>query len=357
MADDGSGEKTEEPTQKKIQDARKKGQVWKSRDFASVAVFVTGLGVLKVFYPTLRGKISELFQLALKKLAHPEDYTEAASSMLMQGVITLLYISVPVVVTAAVVAALTEFVQVGALFAPDAIKPKLEKLNPIQGFKNMFSKKQFVELIKNVVKVSVTAYVVYDVVRDALDIIALSVRSDEHMLVDVIGELVFRIAVRVSLLFIVFAIFDIWWHHRVYHKDLMMTKDEVKREYKETEGDPYHKAARKQLHHEILEGSTMQNVREADVVVTNPEHVAVALQYKKDSDGAPRVVCKGVDSRAAAIRELAKEADVPMLRNVPLAHALLRLDVGDEIPEELYDAVAEVMNFVYALRDQKAASA
>jgi len=153
----------------------------------------------------------------------------------------------------------------------------------------------------------------------------------------------------------VFAIFDVWWQHRVFHKDMMMTKDEVKREYKESEGDPHHKAHRKQMHHEIIEQAAMQNVRKADVVVTNPEHVAVALRYDRDQDGAPKVLCKGVETRAAAIRELAKEADVPIMRNVPLAHALLRLEVGDEIPEDLYDAVAEVLNFVYSLRDGAAA--
>jgi flagellar biosynthetic protein FlhB len=259
------------------------------------------------------------------------------------------------VVAGAIAGGLADFLQVGALFSMEVIKPKFEKLNPVQGLKNMFAKKQFVEMIKNVVKVGVTAYVVYGVVRDAMDVIALTIRSDEHMLVEVMGELVFRIASRVAILFVVFAIFDVWWQHRVFHKDMMMTKDEVKREYKESEGDPHHKAHRKQMHHEIIEQAAMQNVRKADVVVTNPEHVAVALRYDRDQDGAPKVLCKGVETRAAAIRELAKEADVPIMRNVPLAHALLRLEVGDEIPEDLYDAVAEVLNFVYSLRDGAAA--
>jgi flagellar biosynthetic protein FlhB len=110
------------------------------------------------------------------------------------------------------------------------------------------------------------------------------------------------------------------------------------------------------MHHEILEQAAMQNVRKADVVVTNPEHVAVALRYDREQDGAPKILCKGVDTRAAAIRELAREAGIPMMRNVPLAHSLLRLEVGDEVPEELYDAVAEVLNFVYSLRDAPAAA-
>jgi flagellar biosynthetic protein FlhB len=354
MADDGSGEKTEEPTQKKIQDARKKGQVWKSKDLSGMMVFVVGLGVVKGIFPTLEAEVSHLFAYGLERLSHPDDLIRSIYTILAMGTWSMLLVSIPVVVGCAIAGGLTDFLQVGALFAFEALKPKLEKLNPVQGFKNMFSKKQFVELFKNLTKVGVTAYVVYGVVRDAMDLIALTIRGNEHQLVAVMGELIFRIALRVAILFAVFSIFDVWWQHRAYHKDLMMTKDEVKREYKESEGDPHHKFHRKQMHHEILEQAAMQNVRKADVVVTNPEHVAVALRYDRDQDSAPKVICKGVDSRAAAIRELAREHGVPLMRNVPLAHALLRLEVDDEIPEGLYDAVAEVLNFVYQLREQQA---
>ncbi|HVE84489.1 MAG TPA: type III secretion system export apparatus subunit SctU [Myxococcales bacterium] len=351
MANDDGGEKTEEPTHKKLQDARKKGQVWKSKDLSGVMVFAIGLGTVKAMFPTFRAKVVSLFEFSLEKLAHPTDYLRVIDTAIFEGLVAMVFVSLPIVVAGAIAGGLADFLQVGALFSMEVIKPKFEKLNPVQGLKNMFAKKQFVEMIKNVVKVGVTAYVVYGVVRDAMDVIALTIRSDEHMLVEVMGELVFRIASRVAILFVVFAIFDVWWQHRVFHKDMMMTKDEVKREYKESEGDPHHKAHRKQMHHEIIEQAAMQNVRKADVVVTNPEHVAVALRYDRDQDGAPKVLCKGVETRAAAIRELAKEADVPIMRNVPLAHALLRLEVGDEIPEDLYDAVAEVLNFVYSLRD------
>ena len=134
-----------------------------------------------------------------------------------------------------------------------------------------------------------------------------------------------------------------------------MTKDEVKREYKESEGDPHHKAKRKELHQEILESAQMEAVKGADVIVTNPEHYAIALKYDREQDGAPRVLAKGMDARAQAIKEMARSADVPELRNVPLAHALYKVEVNEEIPEALYDAVAEVLNFVYGLRRSGAA--
>lgn len=355
MADEG-GEKTEEPTHKKLQDARKKGQVWKSKDFSGVMVFCVGLGVVKAMFPTLRSRITALFDYGLDKLAHPEDYLRVLNTVVMDGLMAMLFISLPVVFAGAIAGGLADFLQVGSLFSIESIMPKFDKLNPVSGLKNMFAKKQFVELLKNVTKVSVTGYVVYGVVRDAIGLIALTIRSDEQTLMDVMGEIVFRIATRVALLFVVFSIFDIWWQHRSFNKDMMMTKDEVKREYKESEGDPHHKWARKQMHHEILAEAGRQQVRKADVVVTNPEHVAVALAYDREKDSAPRILCKGVDTAAAAIREIAKEAGVPMMRNVPLAHALLRVDDGEEVPEELYDAVAEVLNFVYQLREQEKAA-
>ncbi|HEX8537592.1 MAG TPA: EscU/YscU/HrcU family type III secretion system export apparatus switch protein, partial [Cystobacter sp.] len=141
-----------------------------------------------------------------------------------------------------------------------------------------------------------------------------------------------------------------------YMKDQMMSKEDVKKEYKESEGDPHNKAKRKEMAHEILEGAQMEAVKEADVIVTNPDHVAVALRYDKEKDTAPRVIVKGLDFKAERIKAIARERDVPTLRNVPLAHALLRVDVGEEIPEQLYDAVAEVLNFVYGLKNDTPAA-
>ncbi len=173
---------------------------------------------------------------------------------------------------------------------------------------------------------------------------------DAQGIMTVMGELVYRVAVRVGLVFLLFGIFDVWWQRKSFMKDMMMSKEDVKKEYKESEGDPHHKAHRKQMHQEIMEGAQMESVKSADVIVTNPDHVAVALKYDREQDAAPRVIAKGLDFKAERIKELARQADVPLLRNVPLAHALLRVDVGQDIPEEMYDAVAEVLNFVYGLK-------
>ncbi len=353
MADEG-GEKTEEPTDKKIQDTRKKGQVWKSRDFTGVAVFVVGLGVVKATWDRIQSELEKLFSFAFDHLAHSDDLIRSSLNLLVMAVIALMIVTLPVAFGGALVGGLVEFLQVGPLFSHEPLMPKLEKLNPIAGFKNLFSKKQLVELLKNLLKIGITGYVVYGTVRDSVALVVGTVRTDPATTMTVLGELVFRVAVRVTLLLLVFAIFDIWWQRRTYMKDLMMTKDEVKREYKESEGDPHHKAKRKEMHMEILESAQMDAVKGADVVVTNPTHMAVALVYERDKHQAPIIVAKGMNARAEAIKQLAKDSGVAILRNVPLANALYRIDVGEKIPEELYDAVAEVLSFVYSLEHQNA---
>jgi len=211
--------------------------------------------------------------------------------------------------------------------------------------------------VKSMAKLGVTGWVVWGVVRDAMALVVATIDGDAAMTMRVLGELVSRVVTKVTMLFIGFAIFDVWWQHKSYMKDQMMSKDDVKKEYKQSEGDPHHKAHRKQMHQEIMEGAQMEAVQGADVIVTNPDHVAVALKYDRDRDGAPRIIAKGLDLKAEKIKAIARESDVPMLRNVPLAHALLRTEVGQEVPEELYDAVAEVLNFVYQLKNPAPSSA
>ena len=352
-----SGDKTEEPSQKKLDDSRKKGQVWKSKDLTAVAVLAAGMGIANATWGMVEEEISTLFRFSFDQIAHPDGLALATTQMLYMGLKTMLLLTVPVAAGAAVLGGLMDFLQVGSLFTIDPLIPKLDKLNPLAGLKNMFNKKAFVELLKNLIKISVAAYVVYGVVRDSMPLVIETVRQDTHGTMVIIGEIIYRVSVRILMLFVIFGIFDVWWQRKSYMKDMMMTKDEVKKEYKQSEGDPHHKAKRKELHQEIMEGAQMEAVKDASVIVTNPDHVAVALIYDQGTDGAPRVLIKGMDAKAERIKALARESDVPLLRNVPLAHALLRVDVGQEVPEELYDAVAEVLNFVYGLKQNAAPAA
>ncbi|MFN7131112.1 MAG: type III secretion system export apparatus subunit SctU [Myxococcales bacterium] len=347
MADE-SGEKTEEPTPKKLEDARRKGQVWKSRDLTGALVFFAGFFTMMLTFEVSLQKYSDIFHDAFRKLGQPVITNEDIHVTVFGGLTAVLLLTLPVVLAAAAVGALSDFLQVGPLLAGDPVTPKLEKLNPIEGLKNLVSKKQLVELLKSTFKLLLAGYLTYLVVKGELGLITQTARGTPQQIMAAAGHVIYLLATRVGFLFILFAIFDVWWQRKVFMKDQMMTKEEVKKEYKESEGDPHHKAKRKEMHQEILEHAQMEDVATADVVVTNPTHYAVALKYDRERDGAPRVIAKGLDARAAQIREIAGKHDVPMMRNVPLAHALYRVDVGEEIPEALYDAVAEVLNFVYA---------
>jgi flagellar biosynthesis protein FlhB len=341
-----------------LDDARKKGQISKSKDLTGVVVFLVGLSSLKVSWDGIEKRFRDLFAFTFDHISDtPEAMAVATRHAMQLALVDVIMMTIPIAGACAMAGLMMDFLQVKALFTLDPLMPKLEKLNPIEGLKNMFKMKQLVELIKSMVKILVTAYVVFGVVRDSLGMVVGTVHGDASTTILVLGELVYRVAVKVALLYFLFAIFDVWFQGYSFNKDMKMTKDEVKREYKESEGDPHHKAKRKELHQEILESAAMENVKGADVVVTNPEHVAVALKYDKDKDGAPRVIARGFDARAQAIKQLAREGDVAILRNVPLAHALVKVDIGDEIPEDLYDAVAEVLNFVYGLKNPTATGA
>ncbi|MFO0593850.1 MAG: type III secretion system export apparatus subunit SctU [Myxococcaceae bacterium] len=344
------GDKTEEPSQKKLDDARKEGNVWKSKDLSGVVAFAVAMSVVRSTWPTFEAKIKELFYFAIDHIAHPEDITLATSQLMMLSLTALLTLCIPIVFSAALAGGIMEFLQVGALLALNAVMPKFDKLNPINGLKNLIGKKQIIELVKSMLKLGVTGYVVYGVVRDSMALVVATIHGDAALTMTVMGELVYRVCQKVVLLFVCFAIFDVWWQRNSYIKDMMMSKDDVKKEYKESEGDPHHKAKRKELAHELLESAQMDSVKGADVVVTNPDHVAIALKYDREKDNAPRLIAKGIEGKAENIRAIARQYDVAMLRNVPLAHALLRIDVNEEVPEELYDAVAEVMNFVFQLK-------
>lgn len=346
MADE-SGEKTEQPTQKKLDDSRKKGQTWKSRDLTGALAFLGGFGVLVSTFPWTLSKYREGFQGAVARVAAPVG-PEAISQAVYEGLIAIVTLSLPIVVACAVVGALADFLQVGAMFTLEPLSPSLAKLNPVEGLKKFFSKKQIVELLKSAGKLALAAYLAYAVLRGELALIAAAARGSPELILEACGSILWKLSTRMGILLALFAAFDVWWQRKSFMKEMMMTKEEVKREYKESEGDPHHKAKRKELHREILESAMMQEVAGADVVVTNPDHYAVALRYERERDGAPRVIAKGMDSLAQRIKAIARGADVPMFEDVPLARALFRVELGGEIPEGLFDAVAEILSFVYA---------
>lgn len=357
MAQGGGGqssqEKTEEATPKRLRDARKKGQVWHSRDLSTILVLIACFISLAMTISYTSTQLQDLMKALFSLTSDPELPLESMFSSIQSSVTTLVVVTLPILLTAFITALVISFVQVGPVFSMEPLKPQLKKLNMLEGIKNMFKMKAFVELVKNIAKILGIFLIAYLVIQDVLgDFIQMPLASIQDS-AKFGGEIINRFMLRVFAVFFLVAILDVFFQHKDYKKNLKMTKEEVKREYKEDEGDPLIKSTRKQLHREMAMGDTRQQVKNSDVVVTNPTHLAVALKYDDKEMVAPQITTKGQRLFAEYIQELAKEFNIPIVRNVPLAWSLIELEVDDEIPADLYKAVAEVLTFVYQLREKQ----
>lgn len=346
-----SGEKTEQPTPKRLKDSRKKGDVFKSKDIVQALLFITAAAVVTMGGPAYVSELSAL----MKEFFQPDVMVGTMSQNAMLSRMgyawsKFLILMAPLLGALVIVAAAGNFMQVKVLFAPEVIKPKFEKLNPVNGFKNtFFSPNAYLELAKNLIKFTVVFWVLYIAIRGSLrDIIPTAgMRLDQTAALA--GHLMNNMMFKVGAVFIVLGAADFMIQKKMFMKKMMMSKEEVKQEYKEQEGDPHVKHMRKHFMHQLMHGSVAQNVPKATAVVANPTHLAIAIRYDEASMQAPKVTAKGQDSMALKIIEIANEHKVPVVRNVGLAHALIDLEVGHEIPKDLYEAVAEVLNFVYQL--------
>lgn len=351
MPPDTSQEKTEQPTPKRLRDARKKGQVFKSKDLESILVLTATFGAIALSYSYMSSQFREVMRAAfeiasLKEMGMGEIYRLGELAFL-----ATVKASTPVLMTAMLTAGIVGFLQVGPVFSMEPLKPQTKRLNAIENLKNMLKPKIFFELFKNIMKILVIFIIAYLVVKGLMEPFLMSVTVSPDGSARLGGLILIRFMIRFLILFLLLAILDLMMQRREYIKNLKMTKEEVKREYKEDEGDPLIKGQRRQIHMEMAMGDVKQRMKGADVVVTNPTHLAVALKYDKQEMVSPRVMAKGQRLFAEYIRELAKEYDIPIVRNVPLAWALIELELDDEIPEKLYLAVAEILTFVYKMKE------
>lgn len=347
-----TGEKTEEATPEKLRKAKDEGQVPKSQDFVGALGFGAGFFALAGIF-TYIGKLMKDFVMACLDAAAREPTEATIAELLDQVVPLILKMSLPIAAAVFVMGIFSNVIQTGFFMAFKAIIPKLDKINPVNGFKNMFKIKKLVELVKNIVKMFIVGWVAYDVMSDALWDMVLITSIPFHLAVKYSGGLLLDFMIKVTAAFLFIGMIDIIIARKQFNKEMMMSKYDVKQEYKQMEGDPHAKGQRKQLAHELLFSGSMENVKNADAVVVNPAHIAVAIKYDKDKSKAPTVVAKGMRMHAEKIKEIAKHYGVPILRNVPLAQALNKLEIGDEVPEELYEAVAEVLAFVYKIKEEQ----
>ena len=357
FAKDGpGGEKTEAPTPKKLTDARKEGQVAKSIDLIT-AFMLLGLFLgLKLFVGYMGIKLLESFKRvygSMSTLLSDEVNNNIMMSLMNDVVFDITIISAPLTIIALVVAFVFNVMQVK--WAPTAkpLQPKFNKINPFSGMKRLFSKDKIMELIKSIAKVGVLTYVVYDELKDKYALLFQFYNYGLMEAVVVTGNLIINVGIKISFCFFIIALIDYFYQKRKFNEDMKMTKQEVKDEYKNSEGDPQIKGKIKARMREASQRRMMQSLPDADVVITNPTHLAVALKYDKEASSAPVVIAKGADYLAKKIKDVAKEHNIEIVENKPVARMLYyNVNVDQEIPPELYQAVAEILAYVYGLKAQ-----
>ena len=351
--DEDAEDKQFEATQHKLREQRKKGNVFKSKDITQLAVMIVGFTFLFVFGNQAYKLLSELAKIMWGSIPHFETVTGGFVSFHTWRV--LISIVVPTMLALASVAILIEVIQLGGImFTTEPMKFKLEKLDPIKGLKNMFNVKSLFELVKNLIKILVTGYLAWTIVEKHMPAILGNIQA-AHKLAGfyTVADILWEFFWKSTLLLFSVSIIDFIFQRWKFMKDQRMSFKEMKDEYKDTEGDPLIKSKRRQKQREIAQGcggGGMAQVPEADFVVKNPTHVALAVKYNDNMDEAPKILAKGADLLADQIIAIAEEYGVPVIENIPLSRALFRLvKVNQEIPPELYRAVAEVLLFVYQI--------
>lgn len=349
-------DKTEAATPRRRQEARQEGQVARSVELNSAFVLIAALLILKMTGPTLAIRMRELAVDTFTHFPKHDLIVGDVSNILARILLQVGTAVAPLVLGVAVVGFISNAVQVGLVFSGKALQVKGERLNPLTGLTRMFSARAGVELAKSIAKVSIVGYIVFAFVRDKYSEIASLAGVDYLSSCSLIGQYTWSLLLRAAIALFVIAAFDYMYQRHQLEKQLKMTKQEVKEDYKRTEGDPMIKSRIRQKQREMSQRRMMQEVPKADVVVTNPTHFAVALKYDADKDAAPTVIAKGKNLIAQRIKQIAGENNVPIVENVQLARALYAsVEIGDTIPAELYQAVAEILAYVYRLSKKLAA--
>ncbi|MBQ8699241.1 MAG: flagellar biosynthesis protein FlhB [Schwartzia sp.] len=348
FADDG-GEKTEEPTAKKKSDARNMGQVAKSQELNAAFVLFVGFWSMKILGSITYREIAGYTSYIFSHLNTTVD-TETVMRIFLSVVMVLLKTSFPIMVAIMLVGLAINLVQVGWNFTTEPLGFDLNKLNPISGFSKIISKRSLVELVKSLFKILIIGLFIYENLKDELLQMPKLIYLDLAVSMTQIADIIFMMAFKICAIFFALAILDYMYQKWEHNENLKMTKQEVKEEFKQMEGDPQIKGKIKQKQREMAMSRMMREVPQADVIVTNPTHFAVALRYAEGMR-APEVVAKGQDLVAQKIKEVAREAGVVIVENKPLARALFAsVEIGETVPPDLYKAVAEVLAYVYHLK-------
>lgn len=360
FAKDGpGGEKTEPATTKKLDDARKEGNVAKSKDIVSAVALLTSFVVLKVTIGNIGTGLMGIYTLAYNRIAlfanpgsdeiNYNSVVYIAKDMAIEG----FKLVIPIFALMFIIAFVGDLVQVKWKITAKPLQPKASKINPLKGFKRIFSMQSLVNFAKSLALVTIISFMVFQTIKTKRGVLFNLYEISLPEALGVIGNLVFSIAIKICAVYLIVGVADFTYQKIKFKNDMMMTKQEVKDEFKDAEGDPKIKGQIKQRMRQASMRRMMQDLPNADVVITNPTHFAVALKYESGKNEAPVVLAKGEDYLAQKIKEKARENNIEIVENKPLARALYaNVDVGQEIPEELYQAVAEVLAYVYGLKNK-----
>lgn len=349
MADDDDSQKTEDPTPKKLEEARKRGEVPMSREVNTWFMLLMGTLVIVMFLPTMMDNMAQLMQMFIEQSwqVHTDEALEHVLQQLFLKIAAFMGLILIVLFIAGMIG---PFSQIGPLLTFETITPKLNKVSPIQGFKRIFSGKSMFEFVKGVIKVLSVGVVAYFVLKPYFGGIDHFIDLSMSALLDEMMAIFIRLMMAILTLLVVLAGMDLLYQRYTHYQKMRMSKQEIKDEYRQAEGDPHVKGKIRMLRMERAQNRMMQSVPKSTVVITNPTHFAVALQYDPDKMDAPVCVAKGADFVALKIREIAKEAGVIIVENPPLARTLFKvLDIDDVVPPEHYKAVAEVISYVFRL--------
>lgn len=353
MAEESNEEKTEAPSEKKRHDAREKGNVAKSTEINSVIILLTALFMMKILGPWIIKELSSSIVEFMKNVSETQMDYSRLMMLMRKALILLVKTAAPIAGGIMLMGVVANVVQVGFLFTLKPLMPKLEKINPVSGFSRFFSMRSIVETLKNIVKLVLIICVAYITLKkEFLTMLTLADASVLSIWAYVLA-VSYKVILRIALAMVIIAILDYAYQRFEHEKQLKMTHQEVKEERKQLEGDPQVKARIRSLQREMARRRMMEQVPKATVVVTNPTHLAIALRYEPKENDAPVVVAKGKDLIAQKIKKLAQENDVPVVEDKPLARSMYdKVEVGFPIPVEFFTAVAEIMAYVYRLKNR-----
>lgn len=346
--------KTETASAKKRDDARKKGQVAKSTEINTAFLFLAAFSSLKMFGSYMKFSLEQIFIQTFQKISSVENFFEPKymSYYIANIFFSIIKIVGPVLLMILIAGVGASIMQVGWKPSLEPMTPKFSKLNPLSGFKRMFSSQSLMELVKAIFKILVLGNVIYSRIKIEIPTFLMLIDMSIIQILSYVAELVISIGFRIAMIFSFMAVADFGYQKYKFEDSIKMTKQEVKDEYKQSEGDPQLKGKIKQKMREMSMKRMMQSVPEADVIITNPTHYAVAIKYNPETGAAPIVTAKGADYIAQKIKEKAAENNIEIIENKPLARTLYAVvEIGDEIPPELYQTVAEILAFIYNLKN------